>query len=549
MNKFEEIKSLNAGIIITDKNNIILSHNMHAAKLLKVDISVGRSIKYYLPYISSMNLHIEDTQNTSLYIFGISNLTSISKSIFQGIESGIFITDISGKVLFMNNSIKKILKTYSNDIFSIFLNNNINISSFGIILKSKKEVSYEVKTSDSKKYSLKLAPVIDDFENIIMIYGIFSETQDDDNLKNQLKVTQSELEKYRFSSNDDIFKSEKPNLQLHSKSMTELYSILSNISNRDITILLLGKSGTGKSSIAKKIHTESLRRSNQFVTINCAALPESLIESELFGYDKGAFTGALSGGKKGLIEIADGGTLFIDEIGELPFHLQGKLLELVQEKTYRPVGSTTVKTADIRIITATNMDLYGLVSQKKFREDLYYRIAVAVINIPPLAEHPEDIKLLLDSFTLYFNKKYDINISLSADAKKILLAYNWPGNIRELEHILEFLMIRSNKSIIEATDLPMDIIRYSEQHSSSGHKTLLPLLGTPPSITLPDAKTLNNLVFDVALGNDTLADYMQQYEAFIVNEYYKLHKSSYKLAHQLSISQTKANRLIQKHCK
>lgn len=549
MNKLGEIKNLNAGIIITDKNNIILSHNLHAAKLIKTGISLGKSIKYYFPYISSMDLHKERTEDNEVYIFGMSSIKSVSKNIFQSLDTGVFIADIDGKLIFINSFFENTLSISSDNIFSVFKSNDINIQSFNILLKSKKEVSYEVRISNNKKYSLKLAPIIDDLSNISMVYGIFAETHDYGNLKNQLKVSQSELKKYRFSSNEDVFKSEKPNLQLHSKSMTELYSILSNISNRDITILLLGKSGTGKSSIAKKIHTESLRRSNQFLTINCAALPESLIESELFGYDKGAFTGALSGGKKGLVEIADGGTLFIDEIGELPFHLQGKLLELVQEKTYRPVGSTTVKTANIRIITATNKDLYGLVSQKKFREDLYYRIAVAVINIPPLAEHPEDIKLLLNSFTLYFNKKYDINISFSAEAKKILLAYNWPGNIRELEHIVEFLMIRSNKSIVEATDLPMDIIRYGEQSFHSDRKTSLPLLGTGPSFADCDSKSAKHLIFDVALGNDTLDDYIQQYEAFIVNEYYKLHKSSYKLAKQLSISQSKANRLIQKYCK
>ena len=530
MNRFEEIRNLKAGIIITDKDNIIISHNTHASRLLKVAISAGKPIKYYLPYLSSMDLHKDHTTDSIVYTFGLSDTENLSKNIFQNLENGIFISDKYGKLTFINHFLKDMLASEHESIISILNSFDINENSFKILLKTKKEVNCEAR-SKNKKYSLKLVPVMDDLADITSIYGVLSETHDQNRLNHELEDARNELEKYRASSSIEAFKLEKPNLKLHSKSMTELYSILTNISNRDITILLLGKSGTGKSSIAKKIHTESLRRSNQFITINCAALPENLIESELFGYDKGAFTGALSGGKKGLVEIADGGTLFIDEIGELPFHLQGKLLELIQDKTYRPVGATQAKTANIRIITATNKDLYNLVLQKKFREDLYYRIAVAVINIPPLAEHPEDIKALIDSFTLYFNKKYDINTGFSADAKKVLIAYDWPGNIRELEHIVEFLMVRSVKDTIEAADLPPDIIKCSNIATAS------------------EAVQAKNTSFTCISENGTLDDHMSQYEAFVVRECYKLHNSSYKLAKHLSISQSKANRLIQKHCK
>lgn len=525
MIKLDDIYSFNTGVIITDKQDIILSFNSTASKLLNLDISKGRLIKYYLPYISSKNLYREITKDFNVYFFGMGDFKSISSKIFENIETGVFIADINGNIIFSNTYLKKIFNSSNtSNIFDIFKAYNINIKSFNLVTKSKKEVIYELKFSETKTYSLTLIPIDNPTNDIVIISGIISETSYSENLKEELALTKEELKKYKISYEKKAITLEKPNLKLKSKVMTELYDVISNLSYRDITILLLGKSGTGKSSIAKKIHNQSLRKNKPFVTINCASLPETLIESELFGYEKGAFTGALSSGKKGLIEIAEGGTLFIDEIGELPIHTQGKLLELVQERTYRPVGSTQNKTADVRIITATNVDLYNLVSEKRFREDLYYRIAVAVINIPTLSEHPEDIKLLIESFTIYFNRKYETNVSFSIEAKNLLSRYDWPGNIRELEHMIEFLIIRSSNNLVDVDDLPMDIIK----------------------INTTENKTKNELnIYE----EKSFKSYTEDFESNLIRTYYKKYPSSYKLSKALEISQTKANKLIQRYCR
>ncbi|WP_334307544.1 sigma-54 interaction domain-containing protein [Paraclostridium sp. AKS81] len=198
------------------------------------------------------------------------------------------------------------------------------------------------------------------------------------------------------------------------------------ISKSDYTVLITGESGTGKELMAQSIHNESLRSKQPFIAINCAAMPENLLESELFGYEEGAFTGALKGGKKGLFEQAHNGTIFLDEIGDMPIYLQTKLLRVLQENQVMRVGGESVIDIDVRVIAATNKNLLEMIRQEKFRADLYYRINVLPINIPSLRERKEDISMMLN----YFMKK---KRHISDEAKEILNKYPWPGNIRELK--------------------------------------------------------------------------------------------------------------------
>jgi transcriptional regulator of aroF, aroG, tyrA and aromatic amino acid transport len=206
----------------------------------------------------------------------------------------------------------------------------------------------------------------------------------------------------------------------------------------DATVLLQGESGTGKELFARAIHDESARAAGPFVPINCAALPETLLESELFGYEEGSFTGAKRGGKQGIFEFAGGGTVFLDEVGELPAHLQAKLLRVLQEGRVRRVGGREEIPVDVRLIAATNRNLRAMVAERQFRDDLYYRLNVIPIVIPPLRERREDIELLADHFMAKWSRRYNLPVpALTDEARRRLREYPWPGNVRELENAVE----------------------------------------------------------------------------------------------------------------
>lgn len=239
--------------------------------------------------------------------------------------------------------------------------------------------------------------------------------------------------------------SESSGIVYASRQMEEILSKASLYAKSDAPVLILGESGVGKELLARYIHRES-GRNGKFVSINCAAIPENLFESELFGYTKGAFTGALSD-KPGLFEEADGGTLFLDEVGELPLPLQAKLLRVLQEGEVRRLGSNRAKKVDVKLVAATNRDLKELVSQGKFREDLYYRLNVLTLKIPPLRERPEDITALTGYFLKKFSSKYGKKVEMTPEALEILLSYPFPGNVRELENLIHRLVITSDGTV------------------------------------------------------------------------------------------------------
>lgn len=261
------------------------------------------------------------------------------------------------------------------------------------------------------------------------------------NLSKKLRYS-GQIARYNF---DDI-KTQSPILE-------NTIKLAKRIAKSDHTVLITGESGTGKELMAQSIHNESLRANQPFIAVNCAAMPENLMESELFGYEEGSFTGALKGGKKGLFEQANNGTIFLDEIGDMPVYLQTKLLRVIQEQQVMRIGSNNIINIDVRIIAATNRDLLKMVKEEKLRSDLYYRINVLPINIPALKDRKEDILMLLQSFIS--NKR-----ELSDEVKNILNKYNWPGNIRELRNVALYIdtMVENNKVIIE--NLPYYLLNY-----------------------------------------------------------------------------------------
>ncbi len=248
--------------------------------------------------------------------------------------------------------------------------------------------------------------------------------------------------------------------------MLEVFRFIDNISKTDATALILGESGTGKELVAKSIHDNSLRKEKPFIVINCTAIPENLLESELFGFEKGAFTGAYAQ-KKGKFEMAEGGTLFLDEIGELPLLLQVKLMRFLQEKEIERVGGNKKIKLDVRIITATNRELKAEIEKKSFREDLYFRLNVVAATLPPLRERGKDIILIAK----YFVKKFCDEIKLaqkflSKESEIMLKNYSWPGNIRELENVIKRGVIMSQKSLININDLKLEEMACSDNFSN-----------------------------------------------------------------------------------
>lgn len=254
-----------------------------------------------------------------------------------------------------------------------------------------------------------------------------------------------------------------------SNSRVTANKIIEKIAAVDTMSLIMGETGSGKSLTAERIHSLSKRRTAPFVEINCASIPESLLESELFGYEKGSFTGATSKGKTGLIKAAEGGTLFLDEIGEMPLHLQAKILRFLQSKTYLPIGARESKQADVRIIAATNRDLESMVTEGTFRSDLFYRMNVLTVKMPALRESRNDIEDLAIYYLNRFNDKYNKNKHFSDGVIKTFLHYAWPGNVRELENLIERLVILSEEELIEEKDLPQKMMKQNTTSNVSYH--------------------------------------------------------------------------------
>jgi len=236
--------------------------------------------------------------------------------------------------------------------------------------------------------------------------------------------------------------------------MKKIIELSTRVARVDSTVLITGESGVGKEIIAKLIHRASKRSSGPLIRINCGAIPENLLESELFGYESGAFTGARKDGKPGMFELAEGGTLFLDEIGEMPFSLQVKLLRVLQEREIVRVGGTKPTKVDVRIVTATNSNLEEMVANGTFREDLYYRLNVVNIAIPPLRERVDDIPHLALHFIKKFNTKYNMNKKMTLEAIDRLCQYSWPGNVRELENLIERLVVMVREEEIGVQHLP-----------------------------------------------------------------------------------------------
>jgi len=380
--------------------------------------------------------------------------------ILNSVADGVFTTDNDGRITFMNKAAEEITgfsgkEAIGHHCFEIF-RADICQSRCALkeTLKTKKEIinlSATILRKGGEKVSISISTAVLKNERGEIIGGVetFRDLSAIEELKKEL------FQKYTLG--DIISK----NYLIH-----DIFNILPNISESDSTVLLQGASGTGKELFAKAIHNLSRRKTKAFVKVNCGALPDTLLESELFGYVKGAFTDAKKD-KPGRFALANEGTIFLDEVGDMSPSLQVKLLRVLQEREYEPLGSTSPRKTDVRIIAATNKDLSTLVSEGKFRDDLYYRLNVVKIDLPPLFERREDIPLLIDAFIQKFNVKMGKQImGVSDQALRLLLKHNFPGNVRELENIIEHAFVLCSGNRIDVDCLPRELTMKQEETGS-----------------------------------------------------------------------------------
>ncbi|MFZ7101822.1 MAG: sigma 54-interacting transcriptional regulator [Peptococcaceae bacterium] len=398
---------------------------------------------------------ISEIEHISQELDSIKTLNKELESIIESSSEGILVTDGKGNVLYENSNFSLILNAFH--IYS-FKGENLKdyISDeeqeiyelFQRMLKTGKTSSQVLPGLCGRELIITTTPIKDDNHVIVRTIFNFKDMSEINRLRDEAARNFQELRALRAQQFAD------GNIIIQSAPMVKLLNQVKRIAAVDSTVLITGESGVGKEVIAKQIHLNSLRANEPFIQINCGAIPDNLLESELFGYEKGAFTGASREGKIGMFEVADQGTLLLDEIGEMPQNLQVKLLRVLQEQEIYRIGGIKPVKLNVRILAATNKELEVMVREKKFREDLYYRLNVVPIKIMPLRERKEDILPLAIHFLGKVNQKYNRNCKLSQETCYLLEQYSWPGNVRELINIIERLVIMSEDHVITPNYLP-----------------------------------------------------------------------------------------------
>jgi len=398
-------------------------------------------------------------------------------AIFESSYDGLYLTDYKGNTLRVNSAYQRITglpleQLVGRNIKDIVKQGLISESITFKVLEQRKVITMKQTISTGKEILCTGNPIFNNGGEIIKVLTNVRDMSELNNLEKKLEHSR-ELQIY-YERKIHQLKNQhvgKKKIIFKSVQMRNVIEMTERLARVDTTVLIQGESGVGKELIAELIHENSTRSlSGTYIKLNCSAIPGDLLESELFGYEEGAFTGARKGGKAGLFEIADGGTIFLDEIAELPLKLQAKLLRVLQEKELTRLGGSKPIKSDVRLISATNKDLYDMVKSKMFREDLYYRLNVVPILIPPLRERIDDILPLTLYYLEYFSIKHNISKSISPKAMECFMAYSWPGNIRELINTLERLIVTVDRDTLEPQDLPQSLssaIPHSKPNNSS----------------------------------------------------------------------------------
>lgn len=544
------ISSMHNGVIVVNADNRILLMNESAQRLLQVqdDAWVGRSIVQLIPH-SKMHEVLSGGESsigekmvisgracmvnrTPLYENGervgaVAVIQDISemdhyRSLLQQMESviefstdGLYVVDKDGVTIQVNTAYEEITGFRREELIGRRMKDLISDGYFDqsvslLVLEKRQRISILQRIGGKKDVIVTGNPVFDEQGELEMIVTSVRDITHLNGLRQELEkartFSQMQNNRYTIHSGDT-----EQSFIFHSPPIRKVYEQIQQVAPYPTSILLYGPSGTGKEVLAHLIHDLSERKEKPFIQINCGAIPEPLLESELFGYEPGAFTGASRNGKIGLLELADQGTVMLDEIAELPLALQVKLLRVLQEKQLQRIGGTKPRRLDIRIVAATNQDLRKQIQAGRFREDLFYRLAVVEIAIPSLAERQEDIGPLTDHYFAYFCRQYRIDKQISQETRQVLQNYHWPGNVRELRNLIENMIVSVPSRVIEPAHLPPHIQDRSQ----------------------PDAGV-------------SLKERVQQFERRLIQEAIGNHQSIRKAAEQLGIDHSTLVKKLQR---
>lgn len=451
-------------------------------------------------------------------------MAQLLDSIMESSYDGLWITDRHGNVVKLNKAAERITGCSADDILGrnvseLVAKGYVDESVTMEVLKRKTTVTLVQTTKADKKVLATGNPILNSKGEIDVIIINDRDITELDRIRRELDESKALVDQYRSELLDFHLRDLESNFFVcRSKEMESIYERALRVARFDSTVLITGESGVGKGQLAKLIHQKSERSGGPFVRVDCASIVDTLFESELFGYEKGAFTGAGAKGKPGLVEMAEGGTLFLDEISEAPLSQQVKLLRFLDEKCIMRVGGSTVRAVDTRVIAATNRDLAEQVRKYAFREDLFYRLNVVSLAIPPLRGRTQDILDLITFFTRKFRSKHNLDRSIDSEALDALLHYEYPGNVRELENIVESVMVLSRGDVVTLSELP------------------------PPVRKLVDPAQLRR-----AIEQGSLKNAIDQLELEQIAEAVRKYGSQQKAARHLGINQSTISRKMKRY--
>ncbi|MDR4946039.1 sigma-54 interaction domain-containing protein [Neobacillus cucumis] len=437
-------------------------------------------------------------------------------AILEFSTDGIYAVDRHGITFFVNQAYEQITgfsrehlvgKHMKDLVRDGYIDQSVSLQ----VLRDKKKISLLQTIANTKEVIVTGNPVFTEDGTIEMIVTSVRDVTKLNSLQKDLSKanTFSRMQNYRFTFTTE---EEENRFLFRDIQMEKIYGKVTQIAPFPTSVLLTGPSGVGKEVIANLIHDFSDRKDKPFIKVNCGAIPETLLESEFFGYESGAFTGARREGKLGLLELANNGTIMLDEIGEMPIQLQVKLLRALQEKKIRRIGGTVDISVNIRVISATNQDIVNLTRQGKFREDLYYRISVIELRIPPLCERKEDIELLANHYFNFYCQRYKIQKVLTSEAKSCLIQYQWPGNVRELKNIMENLVTSVLEPTIEPYHLPYQLQHIDNEPISNLKSRLEHLEKRIVNEAIANHSSLRQAAKSLGIDHTTLVKKLQRWK-------------------------------------
>lgn len=480
--EFSQKMKIGNTVVLTNRTPIVKDDQIVGAVAIFQDISELESIIQELKSMRELNQELD--------------------TMIESISDGIYVTDGEGTTLRINSAYERITGIQDAEVIGRNMEDLVQEGVYSesvtmLVLEEREPVTIVHKIKTGKEVLITGTPVFDEDGKIVRVVTTVRDLAELNTLKQQLAETRKLSERYHSELVQlRLQQLNLENVVIQSEAMQNVIKLALRVGEVNSTVLITGESGVGKEIVARTIHANGRADEGPLIKVNCGAIPENLLESELFGYDKGAFTGARKEGKPGLFEVSEGGTLFLDEIGELSLNLQVKLLRAIQDKEIVRVGGVNPVKIDARIIAATNRNLEQMVKEGKFREDLYYRLNVVPIHVPPLRERCEDVLPLVHHFLGRFNRQFKTSKRFSPEAMEALERYDWPGNVRELENTVERLVVLTSEDLVEFGALP-EYIRREE------------FMKTPSNIVVPGLMPLEDAVEEVE--KQLIAKTLQKY--------------------------------------